>query len=582
MKQNIFETRQRAEELMKQAVEMWNQSDQSEQLDGLEEDPVFRMLINAVAYQSNEFDSQIEQLKEDILDEFSKIVIDGEGGKAQPATAVLTMKPADGVDEVDVDDNCGFVMRGSMRTYNFIPLIKTRLYNITSHSIERLDSRRWLVGLDFMNPVTSLQGLAFLVNNQYFHDVKIMIADNAMELPLIAPWDNSSLPMTDSFSMDTMLYNRKQAVSTGRNHESLTPYHRNCAMDIFARQNARFYVVDMMNEIEPHLHLDLLFEFDGTMDSFEFSDNTFFLNTVLVTNASINTVTVTTKKPIARIAGMANDGTQDQQFMHLVQSDTDNIFNSFPIEVRRVYADRFNRGRLQKLMHNLIAKYSSDYYAFQNFGSFETDALIQRIRRDMASLDEKANSQQSVYEGVYVILANGTVSKMHRLTGLDEALMDVKYLTTDGASLNSELTQQTHFDGPSVVMSDSIRQVTIPVPGMDEVYGERNESAMSRYFVATEDRLVTPADIKLFCMTELMTRYGISRSLITSIRISHQQVSEGSYTTYQTLVNITLQNIVSVQRALADKLNGVEIYLQKMIEVRTNGMYPVKVKMEIK
>ena len=49
MKQNIFETRQRTEELLQQAVTIWQQSVFSEQLEGLEQDPVFTLLMTALA-----------------------------------------------------------------------------------------------------------------------------------------------------------------------------------------------------------------------------------------------------------------------------------------------------------------------------------------------------------------------------------------------------------------------------------------------------------------------------------------------------------------------------------------------------
>ena len=67
MKQTIFDVRQRTEELLTQALAIWRQSDQSEYLEGLESDPVFRLLLTALAYQSNYLDAEIEQRKVDVL-----------------------------------------------------------------------------------------------------------------------------------------------------------------------------------------------------------------------------------------------------------------------------------------------------------------------------------------------------------------------------------------------------------------------------------------------------------------------------------------------------------------------------------
>ena len=45
MKQTIFETRQRAEELIHEAINIWRQSDMNDSLEGLEKDPVFSLLM---------------------------------------------------------------------------------------------------------------------------------------------------------------------------------------------------------------------------------------------------------------------------------------------------------------------------------------------------------------------------------------------------------------------------------------------------------------------------------------------------------------------------------------------------------
>ena len=48
---------------MAEAVEIWKRSDKSEQLEGLENDPMFRLIMSAIAYQANMQDADLEQLK---------------------------------------------------------------------------------------------------------------------------------------------------------------------------------------------------------------------------------------------------------------------------------------------------------------------------------------------------------------------------------------------------------------------------------------------------------------------------------------------------------------------------------------
>jgi len=57
MRQKIFETREKAQELLEEAIKIWRQSPQSERLEGLEKDPVMMLLMSAVAFQANDIDN---------------------------------------------------------------------------------------------------------------------------------------------------------------------------------------------------------------------------------------------------------------------------------------------------------------------------------------------------------------------------------------------------------------------------------------------------------------------------------------------------------------------------------------------
>ena len=70
MKQTIFETRQRAEELLREAINIWQQSDDNDKLEGLENDPILKLMITALAYQVNESISDLEAMKDEVLEEY--------------------------------------------------------------------------------------------------------------------------------------------------------------------------------------------------------------------------------------------------------------------------------------------------------------------------------------------------------------------------------------------------------------------------------------------------------------------------------------------------------------------------------
>lgn len=51
MNQKIFETQQRADELLREALAIWRKSVQNDFLEGIEDDPIFSLLMLATAYQ---------------------------------------------------------------------------------------------------------------------------------------------------------------------------------------------------------------------------------------------------------------------------------------------------------------------------------------------------------------------------------------------------------------------------------------------------------------------------------------------------------------------------------------------------
>ena len=107
MRQTIFENKQKADELMQEAIRIWRGSDHPDQLEGIEQDPVFSLLMTALAYQSNELENDLEQMKSDVLGEFARMLTSYEVGHAIPATAVVETALQSGVGEMEMTERHG-------------------------------------------------------------------------------------------------------------------------------------------------------------------------------------------------------------------------------------------------------------------------------------------------------------------------------------------------------------------------------------------------------------------------------------------------------------------------------------------
>ena len=562
MKQTIFETRQRAEELLLEAINIWRQSDDNDKLEGLENDPVLRLMITAIAYQTNESISDLEMMKTEVLEEFAQLLTPYEVGHAVPATAVIETLPQDSLTEMDVDDQSSFLLSGT--NFAFMPLLKTRILNAKVNSVVRIDGRRWKVGLSFNSPVRDLSGFAFAVNSPNYQDLTVSI--KGMQLPLIKPWNYSELPLSDSFGLDTIIYNRSQT------YEAST-----ASLDLFARQNIRIFVIQPFTPLPAFASgvesVDLIFEFSGITENFVFNAKNLSLNPVILVNAQKHQTTLSGQTPIARVAGFdKNESSANQQFLHAIRPSEEQIYGNSLVEVRRVAADRFNQGRLVKLLNSVIARFYSDYYAFQNIQGISGDKTIQSLQEILTRLMEAAQKDQfRQIPGVYLLLRNSNLIQSGK------GSVDVSYLTTAGAAVNASLNTDSTFTVPVGLAAGETHQIAVPVLGRDEITEESAMASLSRYYIATCDRIVTPADIKLFCYNELLTRYGIVREMVKQLSVNRRIQKDRHSCGYEIVVDIVLADNPFVKRSFAEKVSQVEILMQKMIEVRSTNIYPVTV-----
>ena len=569
MKQTIFENKQRADELMREAVRIWRESDHGDQLEGIEQDPVFSLLMTALAYQSNETESFLEQMKSDVLNDFARMLSPYEVGHAIPATAVIETSLQSGLSDLEVNEQHVFTLPDT--DARFISLLQTRVLNAAIRSVVRMDGRRWKVTLKFDSPITDLSGFCFAIRNQNFKNLRLYIKGQL--LPLVSPWDFSELPLMPCFSIDSILYNRNQTYRAAAS-----------CLDLFARQNIRLYYIKkhqgsryIPSETDS---IDLVFEFTGIKDGFLFDRNNLSLNSMILVNANIHTVDISATTPIVRVTGFQSPSSESdgvsQQFLHMLRPSTDQIYGKMPIEVRKVAADRFNQGSLVSLLNTLISRYYTDFYAFSNLREEASDKVMQNLIDILIRMRDSARADlEQRVPGVYLLL-RPEADKQNL-----SASISVSYVTTLGSAVNSQLTSESIFQVPNGFDNAVTRQIGAPVPGSDEMVDRIEESSMTRYYMATNDRLVTPADLKLFCYAELQARYGITRSMIKQVTVSHRHQQERSEVGYEILVEIVLNDNAFIRRGFEEKIPQTEALMRAMMSVRSTNIYPIQVTIQI-
>lgn len=564
MKQNIFTTRQRAAELIKEAVSIWEQSNSGESLEGLEQDPVLSLFMTALAYQANEIDNEIEQLKADILNEFSQMLIPYDKTNAVPATAVVEVESNDNVAVQTLDQNTRFNLSES--DFEFIPLLNTKVYNCHVSSVVRLDERRWKVKLETKEPINNFSGLTFVIGNSNFQDVKVFM--QGFPLPVIKPWDYADLPLNKCFSIDNMIYSQSSSFQLN-----------NTWFDLFAKQNVRFFTVDTYKAPSTTSFSDnkieLTFEFIGINDKFVFNKEEISFNCTILVNARIQSATLSTDTPIVRLSGSLN-GDAHSQFLHLVRPSDTQVFKDEPIEIRKVGANRFDPEHLVKLATTLITRFSSDYYAFQSIDILKDGNQMGELYSILRSIYSGLNDAKGQYpSGLYLMLKNNNGLRPKDMS------LNINYLTTNGSEVNSLLNSKCNFNVSSTSYLKSANLIGTPTPGHDELQNTAAENSLARYYMITNDRLVTPADIKIFCYNELITHYSITSNMISGIKVRNVRNTERNHCGFETMVYILLNDDPFVKRHFLEQIPTVEITLQKMIEIRSTNILPVHVNIEI-
>ena len=563
MRKKIFATGELAKELQKEAIAIWRMGSNEDNFEGLENDPVVSLLMTALAYQEYTADNELSRLKDEVLEDFSRMLIPYELCHAKPASVLVQTNTDSNVSKVSLHSNTSFTLSESK--FNFMPLLETTVYNAKIDSIVRLDARRWQVSINFKEDISSLDGFAFLVNNNKFKDLNISF--KGKRISLVKPWHYANLPLSACFSIDSMLYNETLAF------DPTTTW-----FDLFAEQNKRMFVVEKYasNDIftYPVDKIDLVFEYMGISDDFVFDKSQLIINTVLLVNTSQKSATISVNNPIVRIAD--EDENASEKLLHLMRPSSEQMYKNISFTLRRSAIERFNSDKLLKLLHCLIDKYSTDYYAFMQIDRHKNGLELTRLYQWLVNLAKYLEeSPIEMSSGVYLLL-----KKCKENISEDESLT-LNYLTTQGAAVNQYLSTRSVFNVPVGLSMQSTTVVAEPVLGVEEAVGVDVQNSMLRYYMVTNNRLVTPADIKIFCYNELLRRYNLDSSIIRNILVKNVIYSEIGHCGFETKVEILMIDDVFVKRSLAGKINEVELILQKMIEVRSSFVYPVQVNIRI-
>ncbi len=552
MKFSEFEIKKTAEQLIDMAVGLWRRSGTQSELGHVEEDPVFKMLMTAVAYQWGEANLRIDSLKADLLRDFINYTTPYAQCGALPASVTVRANPNQNIDEGWLNESTYFTLNGT--GFRFIPLLNTKLTHVGIETVERIDGRRWKVKLPLPSSLESIGGLTFAINSPYYSDLRITATKR--EIPLIKPWEYSELPFNKCFDPLEI------PAEGGNSMPSASIW-----LETMAFQNLRFYYIlpDEAAKVTNPGSMELIMEFMGIDGNFTFDKSLLQFNCVPLANISLATAWLDNEHPATRISG-------DAQFVGLYDNTQQIDARDYQIEIRRVATDRFNRPLLINLAQELINRFDSDYYAFSQTKALADGKIINQMKRAVNDLSESLREEEMEAQGIYLILHTDDYSSKKK-----NLSVEVKYLTTNGAAVNSVLTADSKFLSPAIVDQSTIKVISKPVGGIDASRFLSKGKGLVAYRLNTNDRLVTPMDYKLFVKKELQRRFDIPAELIKNIRVTTRRERMRRESDYVLQITVTLSDNPILTRMIAGKVEYIKLLLQKAMEVRSTQVLKIEV-----
>jgi hypothetical protein len=227
-------------------------------------------------------------------------------------------------------------------------------------------------------------------------------------------------------------------------------------------------------------------------EDFIFDKSQLYINTVLLVNTTLRNASLSVNNPIVRLA--EGEGDTPEKLLHLMRPSSEQMYKNISFTLRRSAMERFNIDSLLKLLHCLIDKYSTDYYAFMQIDRLKNGMEVNRLYQWLVNLAKYLEeSPMTMSSGVYLLLKKG------KETILEDESLTLQYLTTQAGAVNPYLSTNSTFNVPVGLSVKKTSVIADPVMGVDEAIGVDVQNSISKYYMITGNRLVTPADIKIFC-----------------------------------------------------------------------------------
>lgn len=513
------------------------QSMMSEPIDYQLMDPIAKMMLVALLYETQKIRDVIDNFDQKLIDRFCEDFIPMQQVEAMPALAVVSpmFKKNKDSDCIQIGSGVSFTYKekSSKTTISYLPLFKNMLvpyediYVLTqnrlaskkhSYEIQMEKPNTFWIGIHTKAEIESLEGFSFFLNQKDNVDPQaISVIGNSAEsigfstmnrmedIEMLEPFDAQQMS-TKFLSIIEYWKERLQELPDGV-LVTITDKIRN--RDLFKKKAyprvfQNWLESDVLNCFnEETLWLQVEFPENYIVND----DCEVILNAIPIVNVELNSVTLTQAAPVAKLQKQ-----DDSFFVSVLETSNAAHKQGFSMTseefvIRDFDAHCYHHGDLYRDIRNLYNHFVEDYYAFIEYNGLKDGQDIKRLKELVNKIAKSVGEKNDKFK-----FDSGTYVMKNIRQSTNNSVTKISFLTTQGA-LGNMLDVTVNSDSSKLeckklpVIESNVPVVVSASGGKDKATADQRYELI-RYYSLTNDRLYTKMDVEAFVRKELIAIYG--------------------------------------------------------------------------
>lgn len=526
-------------------------------------DPVSKMMLVALAHQTNEIDRKIEDSIVRLSEKFCYQVLQNCDLRALPAVSVIKIENGKEYSPYLVDETTAFALKSAK--CNFRPLFRTQIVpgNVICSYADGV------LHYPYQEPIRAQK-------DNIQHAGEVWIAYEAAGE--VDSFEESILALNHPLSSDTQLsveISNQTYMLRPAMEEEVYALNSNFMLIEYWRQHLIyhhlwFYRFSKAEHAMPVMKSDMpawMYEMFDTETLAPISarrylwlritspsgcmlraDSDIGFNCLPVADYDINTVKLSYTEPIKPLENMKNG----MQFLDVVQ-DAELVNEYF---VRDFDVNQYDNNRISEDILKLYRHYIDDYYAFVDSNALNDGTTLRNLRMAMVQITDALSdiaAGQKPLNGVYAI----------RSPYNNQQPVVISYIVTHGERGN-QLKAGTKMTC-SLAAAGEVYSLIDASGGRNKISGNMVRRELAKFEVNSNGRLFTKIDILNYCKLELLRAFGDDALRFCTISSSEGMMPVDNH--IERCLNITFSFTSERYYNMAKEVN-FEGYLQVNVEMR--------------